>query len=79
MLTRKKPIRTQQRKEISYNGVTVVFDEHSHGLDEKRRFLVNCILLYANIYNKGVKIIFFNGKPEEIGVSFFFERRKYHD
>ena len=62
------------KKEVVFNGVTVVMDNQNRYLDEKRIFLLNCIELYSNLYNKELKIVFFNGKEDETGVTFFFKK-----
>lgn len=61
------------KKELIYDGFTVVFDNDARFLDDKRTFLLNCINLYASLSNRDVKIVFFNGVEEEKGVTFFFK------
>lgn len=62
------------KKEILYEGYPVVFDNSNAYLDQKRMFLINCIQLYANLSNRELKIIFFNGEDGETGVTFFFKK-----
>lgn len=60
------------KKELLYDGIKVVFDNPKGVIDNKRAFIINCILLYASVSGKTIKIIFFNGDIKEKGVSFFF-------
>lgn len=62
------------KKELQYDGFTVVLDNASKFLDEKRLFLLNCMQLYANLSNRELKIVFFNGEESETGVTFFFKK-----
>lgn len=62
------------KKELQYDGFTVVLDNGSRYLDEKRLFLLNCFQLYANLSNRELKIVFFNGEDSETGASFFFKK-----
>jgi hypothetical protein len=62
------------KKELQYDGVTVVLDNGAKYLDQKRIFLLNCIQLYGNLSDRELKIVFFNGEGDETGVSFFFKK-----
>jgi hypothetical protein len=62
--------------ETSYMGVKIVHEEHRK-IDQARSFLIHCIMLYAELKNRHLKIIFFNGADEEQSISFFFERENH--
>lgn len=60
--------------ETKYLGVPVVINPPNLKLDEKRQFLLNSIMLYANLSNRQLRVVFFNGEDREVGVAFFFQR-----
>lgn len=63
------------KKEIVYDGMSVVFDNPLRYLDTKRLLLLNIIKLYANLCDREVRVVFFNGDGEETGASFFFKKK----
>lgn len=63
------------KKELSYDGITVVFDNPLRYFDTKRLLLINVIKLYALLCDREVRVIFFNGDDEETGASFFFKKK----
>ena len=64
------------KKEISYEGLNVVFDNPQRKLDQKRILMINMFILYANIMDKEIKVVFFHGEEGEEGISCYFKRNK---
>lgn len=63
------------KKEILYNGINIVFDNPHTLFDEKRKLLVNSLILYSNFINRDLRVIFFNSKDgKEIGINAYFKR-----
>lgn len=63
------------KKEINYEGINVVFDNPQRPLDQKRILLINMFILYANMVDKEIKVVFFHGEEGEEGISCYFKRQ----